>query len=756
MMGYGRMKMGIVQVKTDAHSVYISGIQTPLLFKDMDNEWNTTKVAAHMFRKATRSTLIFDHFFLLDFIYVINRLIDSKISRSPKRHLIKVRDALLATPWVRRSLEQKESITDVRLTEKMFPFPLDDKQTGYVKHYGRMVPAYNLRGYLLDAGAGSGKTASNLALGRALKAHKTIAVVLNNSVDNVWRHTIEDLMSPPGKAWLSTDRKPIDLTCDYFVVHYEYLGHFMKELETHKRDFENTFLIVDESHNFNRPESQRTELLVELCRKPYIKGISFSSGTAIGAMGSETIPMMRCLDPYFTPQVEVRFKKIFGMSTGRANDILRNRLGHMKFHVPKGDVVKVIEHYETETVDIPNPERFTLPVVADQVKTYYNERRDFYIKNREDYIKTYLRILSAHRTKLKSKSEIDAFEEYTSVAQEIHSGYDAMSMGHLTKGVNDYENRVIIPGLSPSDKVSFRNAKSVYKYPALKALGEALGNKLGRLRTECFSEMAKHADLERIINQAEKKTLLFTSYVNVIDIVDAKLRESGFDPILVYGKTSKDLPMLVKEFYKNETKNPLVATLQTLSTAVPITCANRVVFLNVPFRDWVRTQAISRVSRRGQESEVTIVDLILDTGDIPNLSTRNFDIMEWSKEMSASILGDKNVDLETLSLEHDVAEFESNVIKEDLLTEAYLTDFLYLGINGTYTDSKKFALYMQLVLDYPQIVYDSVEDKILNLPETVNLSNYTLEVIQPNVDEGWYFVDSGYQGILCYRRDTIT
>lgn len=746
MMGLGRSMMGIVQVRTDAHSVYISGIQTPLLFKDMDNEWRTSKVAAHMFRKASRNTLVFDHFFLLDFIYVVNKLIASKTSRSSKRHLIKIRNALMDTPWIKNTLEKKTSITDVSLTKNMFPFELDDKQLGYVTHYGHMVPAYKLRGYLLDAGAGSGKTASNLALGRALKAKKTIALVLNNSVDNVWRHTIEDLMSPPGKAWLSTDRKPLDLSCDHFVVHYEYLGHFMRELEQHKAHFENTFLIVDESHNFNRPEAQRTELLVELCRKPFITGISFSSGTAIGAMGSETIPMMRCLDPYFTPQVEVRFKKIFGMSTGRANDILRNRLGHMKFHVPKTDVVKVVEHYISETVVIPNPERFTLPVVADKVKTYYNERKDHYVKNQPTYTKIYQDILSKHYSKLRTPVEIKAYDDYVRVAKTIHSGYDPMTMAALTKPVNDYENKVIIPGLSPSDKVDFRNAKSVYKYPALKALGEALGNMLGRLRTECFSEIAKHADLTRIINQAEKKTLLFTSYVNVIEQVGERLREDGFDPILVYGKTSKDLPMLVKEFYKNESKNPLVATLQTLSTAVPITCANRVVFLNVPFRDWVRIQAISRVSRRGQDAEVTIVDLLLDTGGVPNLSTRNFDIMEWSKEMSSSILGSDNIDLDTLSLE--VAEFENRPDMQDVLTAAYLPDFLYCGADGIYTDNKVYAMYLNLKETYPDVKYDVTENRLSGAPDALP----SLTVVQPKEEDNWYFVDSGQQGILCYKR----
>lgn len=748
MMGYVRNRMGIVDVRTDVHSVYISGIQTPLLFKDMDNQWRTTKIAANMFRKANRNTLVFDHFFLLDFIYVIDQLIKSKTARSSKRHLIAIRSALMSSTWIKDTLahDTTKSITDVSLTKDMFPFALDDRQTGYVEHYGRMVPAYRLRGYLLDAGAGSGKTASNLALARAMRASKVIVIALNNSVDNVWRHTIEDLMSPPGKAWLSTDRKPIDPTMEYFVVHYEYMHHFMRELKDHAKAFKNTFLIVDESHNFNRPEAQRTELLVDMCNLPFISGISFSSGTAIGAMGSETIPMMRCLDPYFTPQVEVRFKKIFGMSVGRANDILRNRLGHMKFHVPKSDVVKVVEHYETVKVDIPNPERFTLPVVTGQVRAYYNERKLHYTKNRDSYTRRYLDILDQYARGLRDTTD---FDEYRRNVGQIHKGYDPMSMGDIVKSVNAYENKVILPALKGADRVEFKDVKSVYKYPELKALGESLGNMLGRLRTQCFMEMAMAADLTTIINQAEKKTLLFTGYVDVVTAVDAKLRKDDFDPILVYGKTSKDLPALVKEFYRNPKKNPLIATLQTLSTAVPITCANRVVFLNAPFRDWVRTQALSRVSRRGQDSEVTIVDLILDTGEIPNLSTRNFDIMQWSKEMSAEILGTGNLDMDTLSLEMDETTGATPPmdVGDTGLEQTYLTDFLYECPNGIWADNRKYAIH----LNVPGTEYDVDSDRLVGLPAGTNV---TLVSTQPLSNDGWELVDNDVPGVLTYRRLT--
>jgi type I site-specific restriction-modification system R (restriction) subunit len=65
--------------------------------------------------------------------------------------------------------------------------------------------------------------------------------------------------------------------------------------------------------------------------------------------------------------------------------------------------------------------------------------------------------------------------------------------------------------------------------------------------------------------------------------------------------------------------------------------------LNAPFRDYELNQAIARVDRIGQPNPVTVVHCYLDTGDVPNISTRSKDILEWSKEQVQQIMG---VDLE--------------------------------------------------------------------------------------------------------------
>ena len=215
------------------------------------------------------------------------------------------------------------------------------------------------------------------------------------------------------------------------------------------------------------------------------------------------------------------------------------------------------------------------------------------------------------------------------------------------KEANLYEKTVILPTLPSELKNRFKKAKSVYKYVDMVMLGEVIGNLLTRLRAAMYSEMFKHGPIKDIIQKAIKKTIIFTTFTDVVEAAAKSARDDwGMNPSIIYGKTSKDTPAILKEFKQNPNKNPLICTMQTMATGVTVVEANTVIFVGQGFRSVDKKQAYSRVYRIGQTDDVYIYTLILDTGSEPNLSTRLEDIVSWSQQMFDAVVGDVDIDLQ--------------------------------------------------------------------------------------------------------------
>lgn len=126
----------------------------------------------------------------------------------------------------------------------------------------------------------------------------------------------------------------------------------------------------------------------------------------------------------------------------------------------------------------------------------------------------------------------------------------------------------------------FRDVKSAIKYPMLKIQGETLGRILGGKRIECHVAMVPHVDWVGIVESTEKKTIMFTSFVEALEASESHVRKLGMTPLTVYGKTSNELASIVKKFDQDPKLNPLLATYASLATAVRLTMADTMLILN--------------------------------------------------------------------------------------------------------------------------------------------------------------------------------
>lgn len=654
---------GNISVEVKGSNVVIDGLPADFIEKDIYRIWRTNRICEHMFESMSRSRIVFNVFFLPDFYYALQRILVGKRMRCNRRAIEQLIFEIEEKTWLKNLNKTFPRFLkwDKLSNLKWTPEP---HQQQWFNFFEQQVQKMNLKGTLLAAAPGTGKTFSSMAVNELLDSDVNIYIVPNNSVDDVWDVTHRDVLkNSEGRYWTSHQNKPLKVGYKAYIFHYEALDQAVAFFKANLKVYlqlKNT-VTLDECHNFNNINSMRTELFIELCRMLNPINILWMSGTPIKALGSEVIPLLTTIDTYFTEDVRDRFKKIFGMSSTTGLDILSHRLGIISYNIEKDNIRKHKVNTHRVDVRIPNGNDYTLETIRNRMSAYVAERMDYYQKNMNRYIDDYMSGLEHYEKKMKS-SEKENYEIYRRYALTLHESYDPYVHKDEPVFCNKFEKTHILPVLDGAVKEKFKNAKSVYKYYHLKVQGEALGRILGRARTQCNIDVALNiknsvvtnlqtnerdfVSLPDIINQSVKKTLLYTDYVEVVDSVCDQLKNSGYEPLRVYGDTNKDLSNIISVFTKNKKYNPLVATFKSLSTAVPMIMANTIIMLNTPFRDNDYTQTVSRCDRMGQDEDVEVFVVYLDTGNEPNISTRSKDIMEWSKEMVEAIMGKKsNIEL---------------------------------------------------------------------------------------------------------------
>lgn len=663
----GNSVIGNIEVSESNKYITLHGFNGHRLIDAINKAWGTSKISNNIFHSANYIAVKFHKFFLMDIIYTLEKLIDEpkvpvsrrslRIAVSKLKELTELRAVF--QPGVDNSLIDRNAVNLFSVS----PLPW---QSEYLDIYSDRLLKYKLKGHLLDAKPGTGKTIASLILMESLKADTIIVVSPKNAVIDVWKETLDNKYKNTPKYFHSLSGLPPTLGQHVYVIHYEYIPKFLEYLsKVNVGDLGKVGLVLDESHNFNEINSQRTQSLIELTKK-YVHYSLWMSGTPIKALGKEVIPLLHCIDPLFDEACEKSFAAVFGKNSERALDILANRIGILSHTVKKEDVVSDVKLYRYQAnVTLKNGDDYTLPVIRLKMKAFIEERSKFYKENMKSFEEDYKYGIELYRNSIKNKSqEIKLLDDYLSKVRDIKKGWDPYTMKDISRYCNTFERTKIIPMLPNDIKKAFRKAKSVYKYVNLTIMGECLGSILGKARTQCNVDIASNLGtmkliplnygpdlglmtLDEILTNAKKKTIMFTSFVEVVTTLKAKLMEDQYIPAVVFGETNKDLPKIVESFDKEDAVNPLVATFQSLSTAVPLIMANTIIMLNIPFRDKDYVQAVARAHRKGQTEDVYVIDVLLDTGDVPNISTRSKDIATEAAQMVAKIMG-VDIDEETL------------------------------------------------------------------------------------------------------------
>lgn len=601
--------------------------------RDLYNKYNASRLLKFFYEKfgflGFSSTLILHKSFLPELVYLLEQF-----GNTYKDDV----ESIIDNTWLKNSkIDFASRVKTSKLSD--LKVSLKPYQAEFLKIYDDKKQKYFLNGYILAFEQGLGKTITSLALMHCLDKDAVVIVAPKSTLRTVWKNEIEKIFKQKQEIFVIGEQVK---KARFYIFNYESLDKLQLVLK-YLLMSKNVGIIVDESHNFKNVDAQRVVRLQSIAKVSKANDILLMSGTPIKALGGEMVPALHLLDPFFDDLAEKVFKDAFGVNVPVALDILKNRLGLMMHRKLKSEVLNIPpKTYEEYKINVSGGEKYTLKTVKKQVMEFIKEREGHYKKEKQVYEKEFKEVLDFLESKLKNDEN---FEKYKSVLVTLkEKGYDPRDkvMVERVAKANKYEKLVLRPMLTNELKKKFDRSKSVVKYVNLKIMGEVLGGLLNNLRAEMFSKMIEASPLCEIIKKAEKKTVCFTTYTDVVkQAQDYVTKNCKNDPIIVFGETSADIINHLKKF-KNDTKaNPLIATIQTLSTGVTLVEANTIVFLNQPWRFTDRSQAEDRVHRIGQDTQVFVYTFVLDTGNEPNLSTRMEDIVNWSKDMFVGIVGEE-------------------------------------------------------------------------------------------------------------------
>lgn len=635
--------MRTVGVTVDALGyVTITGFPFTYFKVFLKQEYNVSGFLDRLVVRGLDRSIYFHQWFIPELHYLLVQAVEKKYIQEQRAATI-IEELYQHTWYGSTCHEYKSEVDRSEISKQMPGLKLLKHQEEFVFNvYSQKKQQYQLNGYLLALPPGGGKTATSLALSCGLKAKHVVIIAPLSVAKNVWPTEIRQWFKDERKIWtVDMPMKELDENTEFAIMNYDSIGKYADILSMKFRPGE-TMVIVDECHNFKDYKAKRTQELVSLCKDLASTDILLMSGTPLKALVNESIPIFQLLDPYFDEFILGQMK-VLGRYPSVMNQLLHNRLGMLMYRKLKTEILDLPPLHEEELkISIPTGKQYTLPVVQELVLKFADDRREYYRLNFERFVVMYENALQVFEKTLESDREIERFNRYKRITQTIRkanlkSTRGATSLIPLIEEANQYEKKVIIPKLPGPVKREFKVAKSVVKYVELKIMGEVLGKLLVRLRIQMTTEMIDHQVFE-IIKNAEKKTIVFTSYLDTIEAAEAKCKKLGLAPLSITGANSDQAKELIAKFKASPKLNPLIASLNVMATGHTITEANTVIFLNVPFRSVDYEQARDRCWRYGQDTDVYSYKLVLDTGDVPNLSTRMQDILAWSKAQFDAIV----------------------------------------------------------------------------------------------------------------------
>lgn len=633
----------------------VSGINLNAFELDLRTNFGTSVIFNRMIVKVNNQRFRIHEFFMVELGWILDHFTSNKNKRQVDRYRVgmfkykALFDEIKEKTWIATTFNQYAPYNVDKALKRFKLTPFTD-QREFLEDYSRIKFGYQLRGCLLDAEPGSGKTYTSLVWSCMISPYKTIIVVPKHLVNNPWviEMTTKYFKETP-KIWTSIDgTDPMrHLDSEFFIIYKENLrtGEYDNLIAAiSKNGKEPIKVIIDESHNYNEVKSQQTQGLITLASNPYVSDVLFMSGTPIKAQGRETFALFTVIDKFFDKAVQQDFLKMYGRDNAFLNEMLAHRLGRIKFSITSVDGMGRPPEPIIVPISFKGAERYTLTSIRAEMMDFITERVQYYGERMPTYIADWKNYVAEYRKWIRDDDrEIARLDKYIETVNYFQKfGYNNFTDSDKSKFCRSVETD-IEKELRGEDLKYFRHIKSAVKYVGLKIRGEALGRVLSKSRMEAVRDIIKHADLPNRIAAVKKKTMIYTSYVDVIKELEAYLGEQGLKTVSVHGENSSEIDKIVNQLRDDKDTNPGITTFNTLREGYPLLMCNQLILMNSPFRSYELKQTIARIFRKGQDEKCFVYLIDLDTGNEENITSRSIDIMEWSKEQVEALLGGGNL-----------------------------------------------------------------------------------------------------------------
>ena len=538
-------------------------------------------------------------------------------------------------------------------------------QIGYVQEYFTITRCYNFDGHILTFKPGYGKTFTSVMIAEASPDVDQVVVVCPNTLKENWANEIRQYYKKYAAneaLWLDEVYVSNNTKFNFskgrnkwVIVNQESIPTIFDKVKS-----KNVMIIVDECQYFRNYETKRSGALLELKARSNATEILMMSGTPIHATPDEALTALLMIDPMMTIDLAKKYKKAFSVDNTSLEKVIKARFGIVMYDVPT-DVLKLPAKHEMEMkVKLDNDEKFFLTNVAVKIAEAYRKHYSSLGENAGQYRKDFVNVLEKYSSASRTDNTmymqfIDDGASYLAIHESKHEFYKTF--------IKTY----IYPNVPPESLKEVKAVIANYVYMSAKARGLAIGEVLPPLYNEVNMRLWMDNEdffVEKIRSNL-KKTLIFSPYVGVVNFIADRLKARGVGAIVVTGSVIKNRQDRLNEFMHSDMIDVLVATHNVAGTGLTLIEASQVFFFGVPFRSAEYDQAANRVYRIGQTSEVYIYKVLLDSSvdKVANITTRQNDIMEWSRNMSNAYTKGAKEQVEFDYDENDYSISESTAIQ---------------------------------------------------------------------------------------------